>query len=111
MKRAGNVRGVPDIALHGKVVSSVSDLVSIAAGRRRNEGANKNVGQKGTESHRQARRQPRTHAPDDARNESRETRGRFGPDVSTSPEIRKRHQPDRRQPAATDFSDPSSSGF
>src|SRR5580704_14755464 len=63
--------------------------------------------QKDAEPDRQTCRQPRAHAPDDVVDEPGEARRRARLDVSTSPEIRERHQSDRRQPAAAHFEYPS----
>src|SRR5580693_264096 len=63
--------------------------------------------QKDAEPDRQTCWQPRAHAPDDVVDEPGEARRRSRPDVSTSPEIRERHQSDRRQPAAAHFEHPS----
>jgi hypothetical protein len=45
-------------------------------------------GDESTQSHRQARRQPSAHAPDDAEHKSDKARRRAGPDIPTSAEIR-----------------------
>src|SRR3984957_13105736 len=66
--------------------------------------------QKGAEPDRQTCRQPRAHAPDDVVDEPGEAWRRARPDVSTSPEIRERHQSDRRQPTAAHFKHPSGAG-
>src|SRR3569833_2980323 len=68
-------------------------------------------GEEGPESDRQTCRFARAHAPDDAQHEPGKAWRCFGPYVPAGPEIRKGHQPHRREPPAADRAHSPGAGF
>src|SRR5262245_57183053 len=67
-------------------------------------------GEEVSESHGEVRRFSRAHAPVNAGDESGKARREAGADFPASAEIRKRNEPDRRQPASTYFPDSQGAG-
>src|SRR5690242_13440627 len=67
-------------------------------------------GKEGSEPHRQACGESGSDAADDVGDESGKAWGCARLDLPAGPKIRKGHEPDRRQPVATDLPNPSGSG-